>query len=947
MKLGDKNAEIIANLLHLEKYDAINKKALCPWHEEDTPSFIYNPKTLGFHCFRGDTKVITKYGIRKIASLPGQEVEIINGNGEWEKTTFHYCGEQQIYRLSLSSKGKKKDIFTTGEHEWIVQSRKRKIQTKNLRPNQRLQRIWVPMKTGLKPSIDGLRHGFIYGDGHFTRHNQKENIDVFSARVSTEDKLKFCREVFDKILPAPKSDIENLPNCSFGRVAIKSNRNLKILPELTESSEYLFGFLIGLFVTDGNCSDETAIFSSSKKQDIEGIRDICTLIGIPTYPISFQTRDANSNMGIVQLKKPSTIYTLRMVKSAVTPEFYYGNKRMVTPNTYSSYLGYRVVSVEKTDEIAPVYCCETSTHSFALEDFILTGNCFGCSRNTDIIDAYMHTGLTYLEAVEKLFEEAKMTVPLSEKGVKTKRQYHYPKEEPLNDKEHVYAYLKQRGISKETVDMADVREDAHGNIVFNYYDANDVLCLVKYRPSHKIDKSKGEIKCWCQKDADTTPLLFNMNRVNTSQPLLITEGEGDCLAAIESGYTNTVSVPFGANNYSWIEENFDWLEQFDSIIICADNDEAGIKMQKECIFRLGSWRTKFIDIPQYHYDAEKNSKIPMKDLNHVLYYEGKEAVLNLIKNAHEQEVPSVVDVSEVEDIDLDEMDGITTGIKNLDVEIMKLFYGTLTIVSGLPGAGKTSFLSQLMCQSLQQDKPVWMFSRELPCWMQKSWLNYIMAGNHHIKEYSDANDAPFYKVTPTAKDLINKTYSKKWFLYRDDWSNKLEDILSSMEDCVRKYGAKLLILDNLMTIDIGANEDSELTKQTECIAQLIKFAMKYSVAVVLVAHPRKMPRGEDVGIYDISGTSNIINLAHRTIGLRRIDQEKEQSNFNVCLTVIKDRMRGKAGKKINLYYDVPSRRFYTNEKEYNFQYSWDKEQHEQLTYPHREENEVYGDALEE
>lgn len=915
---------------------------------EDSPSFIYNPKTFSFHCFRGDTKVITKFdGAREIQSLIGKKVEIINGNGEWEETMFHYCGMQQIYKLTLTSRTKQKVIFTTGEHEWIVRKKARKIQTKDLKPNYYLECEWVPMQPTLKPSIEGMQHGFIYGDGYLNRHNVREKCDVYYARICTEDKLDFCRQAFEKIFPSPPCEMRELPQCSFGYVQIKSDKNLKAVPSIYESKEYLLGFLVGLFVADGNCSDETAIFSSSRRDDLEKIRNICTLVGIPTYPIGSHTRTPSSNMGIVRITKDSTIYTLRMVKSAVPNVLFYGTKRMATPNTYSSYLGYKVVSVEKTNEVAPVFCCETSTHSFVLEDFILTGNCFGCGRNTDIIDAYEHTGLTYLEALQKLFEEAKMTVPLGEKGVKTKYQYRYPKEEPLNDKAKAYAYLSQRGISKATADMVDIREDAHGNIVFNYYDTNDVLCLVKYRPSHKIDKASGEIKTWCQKGADTTPLLFNMNRINTTSPLLICEGEIDCMAAIESGFTNAVSVPLGANNYGWIEENFDWLEQFDSIIICSDNDEAGIKMQKECIFRLGSWRTKFIDIPLFHHDEAKDKNIPMKDLNHVLYYEGKEAVLNLIKNAHEQEVPSVINVSDVEDIDLDEMDGITTGIKCLDVEIMKLFYGTLTIVSGLPGAGKTSFLSQLMCQSLQQDKPVWMFSRELPCWMQKSWLNYIMAGNHHIREYYDNNGAAYYKVTPAAKELINAAYNKKWFLYRDDWSNKLEDILSSMEDSVRKYGAKLLILDNLMTIDIGANEDGELMKQTECITQLIKFAMKYSVAVVLVAHPRKMPRGEDVGIYDISGTSNIINLAHRTIGLRRIDQEKEKSNFNVCLTVIKDRMRGKAGKKINLYYDIPSRRFYTSEEEYGFQYSWDKEKHAKLPYPHQEEYEVYGNVQEE
>lgn len=465
-----------------------------------------------------------------------------------------------------------------------------------------------------------------------------------------------------------------------------------------------------------------------------------------------------------------------------------------------------LLHLEKYDAVNKKALCPwhlEDTPSFIYDSKRFVFHCFGCSKNTDIIDAYMFTGLTYLEAVQKLFEEAKMNIALGEKGVKTKYQYRYPHEEPINDKEHVYVYLEKRGISKATVDAVDIREDEHGNIVFNYYDSNDVLCLVKYRPSHKIDKSAGEIKSWCQKGADTTPLLFNMNRINVDQPLLLTEGEADTLAAIEAGYSNAVSVPFGANNYSWIEENFDWLEQFDSIIICSDNDEAGLKMQKECVFRLGSWRTKFIDIPPFHYDAEKNKQIPMKDLNHVLYYEGKQAVLNLIHNAKDSPVPSVQDISDIDETDLDEVDGITTGITELDAELMRLFYGTLTILSGQPGAGKTSFISQLVCNALDDNKNVWIYSREMPGWMTKSWLNYILAGGHNIKEYQDKNASTYYKVTQDAKKQINEHYRGRWTVYRDDASNKLSDIMQSMKDCVRKYGSKLLIIDNLMTLDLS------------------------------------------------------------------------------------------------------------------------------------------------
>lgn len=109
---------------------------------------------------------------------------------------------------------------------------------------------------------------------------------------------------------------------------------------------------------------------------------------------------------------------------------------------------------------------------------------------------------------------------------------------------------------------------------------NDVLTMVKYRPSRRVHKENGDIKNWCQTGADTSPLLFNMNRINTASSLLITCGELDCAAAIESGWKNAVSIPLGDQNTKWCDECKDWLDQFDDIILCADNDQSGEKFLK-------------------------------------------------------------------------------------------------------------------------------------------------------------------------------------------------------------------------------------------------------------------------------------------------------------------------------------------------------------------------------
>lgn len=601
------------------------------------------------------------------------------------------------------------------------------------------------------------------------------------------------------------------------------------------------------------------------------------------------------------------------------------------------------------------------TPSFIFDSKTLKYHCFGCGKSVDIIDAYMYKGNTFAEAVGKLFELVGMDIPMGEHKVQTKVSYRYPKPVECNDKSQVYAYFAKRGISKETIDYLDIRQDEHGNAVFNYYDTNDVLTLVKYRPSRKIDKSKGDIKCWCQKGADTTPLLFNMNRINTTAPLLIVEGEPDCLSAIEAGFTNAVSVPLGANNYGWIEENWDWLEQFENIIICSDNDEAGERMRKECIYRLGTWRCKIVQIPPF---IEKNGKkIKIKDLNEVLFYFGKQKVMQIIMDATDTPVDSVSDYSDIKNIDLDSIDGIKTGFYELDKKLMKLFFSTFNILTGVNGSGKSSFISQLVCQAAEQGYNTWYYSGELPNFQCKNWLNYIFAGQRNITQ-ENYGDTEFWRVNKSAQKEMDKFYREHIYIYKDGKSHKVDDLLESMVECIRKYGAKLCIVDNLTSVNLECNENNKYQKQEEFVSRCIDIAKKYNVVIIMVVHPHKIETMRRLSKMDVQGISAIIDLAHRIISLYRVTNEdkkgkpknngkgwyKEPIKYDVLCDVLKDRMMGFEGSTVGLYYDKPSRRFFVGERDLDYKYAWDKRIYDKaLPFPPKQLNndfsEVFGEVI--
>lgn len=611
----------------------------------------------------------------------------------------------------------------------------------------------------------------------------------------------------------------------------------------------------------------------------------------------------------------------------------------------NAFLMAELLELDNFDEKNLKACCPyhgEDTASFIYNKKDHRFHCFGCNRTVDIVDVLMEKGCTFLDAVKYLFEKAEMQYSFGEKDVKTKRDYKYPHEESLNEKVHVIDYWGKRGISKATLDFLDVREDKHGNGVFNFYDTNDVLTMVKYRPARTVDKKSGEPKTWCQKNADTLPLLFNMNRVNTSKPLLICEGETDCASAIEAGYLNTVSVPLGCGNTHWIEKNWDWLELFDSIIIWSDNDEPGIKMRKDCIYRLGTWRTKYIVTPDF-FTKEDGKRIRLNDINDCLQTGGKDFVLKLISDAKDVPVNSVVDYSEIEELDISQMDGVTTGIKPLDDELVKIFYGTLTVLSGRPGSGKTSIIDQAIAKTIDRGNPVFLFSKEMPERMSANWFNTIIAGRRNMEERTTRDGRKYHVVPANIQRKMQGFYHEKLLIYKDDEPNDVDSVMKSAEECVRKYGAKFIVLDNLMMLDLGCCESDKNTAQTNLINRLIKFASKFNVAVVLIAHPKKTPDANaDIEMYDISGSSNIINLAMRSIGLRRVskkektDPKAKWGKYDVVLTIIKDRLLGKADFQMGLWYDLTSRRFYTDYEEYDTQFAWDDNHYaSQLPYVDR------------
>lgn len=122
---------------------------------------------------------------------------------------------------------------------------------------------------------------------------------------------------------------------------------------------------------------------------------------------------------------------------------------------------------------------------------------------------------------------------------------------------------------------------------------------IKYRT---LDK-----KIFSERDSQSD-YLMNWQLVKDFKYIVIVEGEIDLLSALEVGFLNVVSLPFGAGNLKAIENQKDWLSKFEKIIIATDNDTQGKKSKNEIIKILSNVKEKLYEVDMGEF----------KDFNEVL-----------------------------------------------------------------------------------------------------------------------------------------------------------------------------------------------------------------------------------------------------------------------------------------------------------------------------------------
>ena len=284
-------------------------------------------------------------------------------------------------------------------------------------------------------------------------------------------------------------------------------------------------------------------------------------------------------------------------------------------------------------------------------------------------------------------------------------------------------------------------------------------------------------------------------------------------------------------------------------------------------------------------------------------------------------------LDKVEIVDIYKSPKIPTGFRDIDNKILGFALGSLNIITGYNGNGKSTLVNQMcIAESLARGYKVFAYSPELTNSNLKSWLYPTIADEEHFT-MCEWNGEKYKKVSDLGRNCIDKWIKDKLYIYTDDSiTHEEKQLLTDMKFLAEEKGVRVFIIDNLMKIELEGSYKNELIAQRHFVNRLKEFARRYGAVVHLIAHPRKPQEGgKKITKFDIAGSGDITNLADYVMAISRITGEEKDEDptlKDTFIKVMKDRIKGTGEFGVDYNFDTTRRRFYNNGFELNRRYGY-------------------------
>lgn len=439
--------------------------------------------------------------------------------------------------------------------------------------------------------------------------------------------------------------------------------------------------------------------------------------------------------------------------------------------------------------------------------------------------------------------------------------------------------LPNRGLTQATCEFWGYQTGQFGNDpchIANFRDIKGRLVAQKIRRSGKRFNVVG--------DGKNIP-LYGMWLWSGGKSVVITEGELDALS-VSQAFGNkypVLSLPQGAQSAKKVlQTHYEYLDNFEKIVLCFDNDEPGQKAVEEASAVLPAGKVYIM-------------QLPTKDANDCLVHHGPEPITKAYWNAREWRPDGIVSAKELREEVLNpiKVECVPYPFSGLNEKLGGIRIGELVTITAGSGVGKSTLVRELIYDlAVKKGLPVGVMALEES---NKRTMEGLMS--IHLSQ----NIVISRELV--SNELLAKAFDEvavpNLYLFDHFGSTEVENILNRVRYMAKALGVKYVVIDHLSILVSGLTGGDERKMIDVAMTKLRTLVSELNVAMIVVSH-LKRPEGNkghedgaEVHLGQLRGSHSIAQLSDGVIGLQRNSDTPDEPNIEVI--VLKNRWSGDRG----------------------------------------------------
>ena len=381
--------------------------------------------------------------------------------------------------------------------------------------------------------------------------------------------------------------------------------------------------------------------------------------------------------------------------------------------------------------------------------------------------------------------------------------------------------------------------------------------------------------------------------------ITITEGELDAMAAYQMFGSKwpCVSVKSSSSALADCKKSFDYLNSFENIIICFDNDAQGQKASEKVAGLFEPHKCKIVKLTQF------------KDASDYLRTGHQETFVRTWWSAEPYTPAGILNLDSLGDslYDEDFCETVPYPWTGLNKKIYGMRTGELLTFTSGSGMGKSSIIRELMHHIMKSSVDnIGVLALEES--IRNTALNIMSVEANqrlYIKEIRDT-----FSIDQLQKWQTDTVGTGRFFAFDHFGSISNDEILNRVRFMAKALDCKWIILDHLSILVSGQEDGDERRSIDILMTKLRSLVEETGVGLLLVSHLRRASGdkghedGREVSLAHLRGSQSIAHLSDGVIALERNQQEEDETLANTTVVrILKNRYTGETGIATYLYYD--------------------------------------------